>query len=428
MRDQRLLHLPVFMLIIAVSIFLSQCVPPTDATENTQLTAEPKPEIDRDKCDLYLNFAYSYYQNQNWQSTIKNYKKMLEYGCEEEYAPDIYSYYGRAYQQLAKTDPVYFDSALFVFQEGEKYLPDDIYLKKNIAYIYHVQGKIDLEIREYEKMIELQPEDLELYRSYVKLCFGQERYEDMLWGIEKILEINPDDQQAANDRLTVYGRLGKDITSVQKEQWERNPSNVRYGLEYADALAEQLDYEKAIEVLKKVTTVDLRNKEAWDKLAELYKNLGKYKEAATAYEHINKNINSQDLDIIDNISKMYISLGDYESAYGWAKKAIAIGNSALAYKVRADVLFAAAEYHSAARSPISFEDKLVYKLAYDDYRKARQMGDFGVQSRLDFLKEYLIPTREDWFMNRFDGTGKERSVYKPRLGCYSWIDLNVSKE
>lgn len=350
----------------------------------------------------------------------------MEYGCKEEYAQDIYSYFGRAYQQMAKTDPVYFDSALFVYQEGEKYLPKDMYLRKNIAYIYHVQGKIDLEIREYEKMIELQPQDLELYRSYNKLCFGQERLEDMLWGIEKILEIQPDDQQALSDRLLVYQRLGKNIIDVQKNQWERNPNNVRYGLEYADALSDQLEYDKAIEVLKKVTAVDLRNKEAWDKLAELYKNLGKYQKAASTYEHINKNIDPQGLNVIDNISKMYLNLSDYETAYSWAKKAMAIGNSQLAYKVRADVLFAAAERCSAARTPISFEDKLAYKLAYDDYLQAKKLGDFSVQSRIDFLKEYLIPTREDWFMNRYDGAGNERTVYRPRLDCYKWIDLNVS--
>ncbi|MBN2601087.1 MAG: hypothetical protein JXR87_03740 [Candidatus Marinimicrobia bacterium] len=428
MKDQRLMHLLVLILMLMTSIFLSQCLPPADSSEDAQLNAEPKQTIDRDKCDLYLNFAYSYYQNQNWSSTIKNYKKMMEYGCKEEYAQDIYSYFGRAYQQLAKTDPVYFDSALFVYQEGEKYLPNDMYLKKNIAYIYHVQGKIDLEIREYEKMIEIQPEDLDLYRSYNKLCFGQERWEDMLWGIEKILDISPDDPQAISDRLMVYERLGKNITNVQKEQWEKNPTNVRYGLEYADALSEQLEYDKAIDVLKKVTAVDLRSKEAWDKLADLYKNLGRYEKAVAAYEHINKNIDPQDLNVIDDITKMYLYLADYETAYSWAKKAIAMGNLQLVYKIRADVLFAAAEHYSTERSPISFEDKLVYKLAYDDYLLAKKMGDSSSQSRIDFLKEYLIPTREDWFMNRYDGAGNERSVYRPRLDCYKWIDLNVKKD
>ncbi|MCK4641137.1 MAG: hypothetical protein KAU06_07360 [Candidatus Marinimicrobia bacterium] len=427
MKNQRLINLLIVTFTIVLSFMLISCVPPADLTEDAQVSGAAEIEIDRDKCDLYLNFAYSYYQNQNWNSTIKNYKKMMEYGCGEEYAQDIYSYYGRAYQQLAKNDPVYYDSALYVYLEGEKYLPNDMYIHKNIAYVYHVQGKIDLEIREYEKMIEIQPEDLELYRTFVKRCFSQERFEDMLWGIEKILEISPNDEQAINDRLMVYEKLGKDITTVRKEQWERNPDNVRFGMEYVESLTEQLEYDKAIEVYKKITMLDLRNKDVWDKLADLYKTLGRYKEAATTYEHINKNIDPKNLEVIDNITKMYQNLAEFPTAFKWAKKAIALENSSLAYKIRADVFYLGAEYYSSSRPTKNFEDKLVYKLAYDDYREAKKMGDYSVQSRIDFLKEYLIPTREDWFMNKYDASGVERTVYCPRMDCYKWIDINVNK-
>lgn len=427
MRKKRLTHLLTVLVCIIFTIPFMNCVPPADAPEDAQVTQETVPEIDRDKCDLYLNFAYSYYQNQNWQSTINNYKKMLDYGCKEVYAQDIFPYFGRAYQQLAQTDPVYYDSALYVYEEGLKYLPENMYIRKNIAYIYHIQGKIDLEIREYEKMIEIEPENLELYRTYNKLCFSQERYEDMLWGISKILEVKPDDQEAINDRLRVYELTGQDISTIKRELWERNPGDVRYGLDYAKSLTERLEYDQAIEVLKKVTAADLKSKETWNELAELYKTLGRYKEAVGTYEHIHKNIDSQDLSVIENIVKMYINLVDFETAYTWAKKALSLEKSALTYKMRADVLFGAAEYYSSSRSPISFEDKLVYKLAYDDYLQAKKLGDFSSQSRIDFLKQYLIPTREDWFMNRYDASGKERSDFHPRLDCYQWIDLEASK-
>jgi len=170
MGNKRLIHLIVSVIILAALVFITSCVPPADSTEDAQVSGTAtEPEIDRDKCDLYLNFAYSYFQNQNWQGTIKNYKKMMEYGCQKEYAQDIYSYYGRAYQQLAKNDPVYYDSALYVYLEGQKYLPDDIYIHKNIAYIYRIQKKTDLEIREYEKMLEILP------RNVMKICFGELR-------------------------------------------------------------------------------------------------------------------------------------------------------------------------------------------------------------------------------------------------------------
>jgi len=239
-----------------------------------------------------------------------------------------------------------------------------------------------------------------------------------------LLEIKPNDEQAINDRLIAYEKLGKDITTVRREQWERNPDNVRFGMEYAAALTEQIEYDKAIEVYKKVTMLDLRNEQAWAKLADLYKTLARYDEASSVYEHINKNIDPQNLEVIDNITKMRQNLADFSGAYNWAKKAIAIGNSSLAYKIRGDLFYAAAEYYSSSRQ-LNFEDKLVYKLAYDDYLETYKLGDYSVKSRIDFLKEYMIPKREDWFMNKIDASGKERTVYRPRLECYSWIDINV---
>lgn len=430
MKNPILRYYGFFTLGLAIALIQINCVPPEDASEAEKVaTATPaKHQINRDKCDLYLNFAYSYYQNQNWPSTISNYKKMVEYGCQEEYAQDIYPFFGRAYLQLAKTDNVYYDSALYVFLEGEKYLADNLFLFENIAYIYHIQKKFDLEIREYEKMIELKPDNIELYRKYIKLCFEQNRFEDMRWGVAKILELDPNDEQALNDQRIVFSKLGIDPTKVIQEQWEKNPTNIRYGLEYAKALTDKLQYDKAIEVYKKVTALDLRNKDAWEKLADLYKTMGRYNEAAAAYEHITKNIDSKDLSILDDVTKMYINLADYAAAYSWAKKAVSLGNYGLAYKIRADVFYTAADYFSSSRQPKSFEDKLVYKLAYDDYRKAKDLGEYGVQSRLDLLKEYLIPTREDWFMNRYDASGKERTVFRPRLDCYNWIDVNVSTD
>ena len=144
---KRWIHFIEEALIVCLVIGLMNCTPPSpESSESVMEQVETKPTIDRDKCDLYLSFAYSYYQNQNWRSAIENYKKMSSFGCEEEYAKDLFPFWGRAYQQLASENSVYLDSALYVYLAGEKYLPNDLFLKKNIAYIYHLQGKIDLEI------------------------------------------------------------------------------------------------------------------------------------------------------------------------------------------------------------------------------------------------------------------------------------------
>lgn len=416
--------------ILLLSVYLVNCVPPTDTSEDQKVksaeTTTHTPLADHSQCDLLLSFAYSYYQNQNWRGAIDNYRKMIELGCKEEYAKDIYTYYGRAYQQLATENPAYYDSALFVFLDGEKYMPNDMFLHRNIAYIYHIQNKYDLEIRQYEKMIEIKPDDIDLYRAVIKLYFASQRYNDVLWAIDGILKINPNDEQAINDRLTAYEKLGKDPTDVQKEQWEKNQDNLRYGLQYAKVLSDKRDFAKAIEVYKKVTTLDPKNREAWENLGDLYMALNQTDEAVKAYTYIGKNIAPRDPSIIQKIVREYTTIADFTNGYQWAEKAVTIGGTSLAYKIRGGFFYAAAEYNSNSRQ-LNFEDRLVFKLAYDDYLKAMEMGDMSVKNIVDNLKEYLIPTKEDWFLNRFDEKGVERKVFRPKSACYNYIQNEVSK-
>ncbi len=432
MKIKTLIKTFLIIIFLFASIYMINCVPPStevvdEAARLESIEKAHQDSIRKGKCERYLSFAYSYYQNQDWQRTIDNYRKMVDLGCEEDYANDIFRYYGRAYQQLAAENPAYYDSALFIYLKGEEYLPNDMFLHKNISYIYHMQGKSDLEIREYEKMVELNLDNIELYRKLVKLCFSAERYDDVLWAIKEILRLNPNDEQAINDQLTAYAKLGKDITMIQKEQWEKNPDNVRYGLDYAAALSDQLQYDKAIEVYKKVAAIDPKNREAYENLGKLYYALDKNEKAIETYIHINKNILPRDLEVIQNIVKGYQLLFNFKEAYRWAEKAVEIGGSSLAYKIRADLYYSAADYYTGDKQA-NFEDKLVYKLAYDDYRKALQMGNQSVKKRIDFLKEYLIPSKEDWFMHKYDDTGAERKIFRPRGNNYNWITAEAKKD
>ena len=77
---------------------------------------------------------------------------------------------------------------------------------------------------------------------------------------------------------------------------------------------------------------------------------------------------------------------------------------------------------------LTFEDKLVYKLAYDYYKKAYEKGEYDVKKRLDYLKQYLIPTHEDWFLNKYDNKGNLRKSFRPKGEYYNWIEEEPSRE
>ncbi|GIS04084.1 MAG: hypothetical protein CM15mP106_5310 [Candidatus Neomarinimicrobiota bacterium] len=73
---------------------------------------------------------------------------------ESVYAPpqEIYQYYAIAYEQMGK-----FDSAEFVLLDGLQKLPENIELRKRLAYSYKKQGKFSNEIIEYERLVEMDP-------------------------------------------------------------------------------------------------------------------------------------------------------------------------------------------------------------------------------------------------------------------------------
>ena len=418
----------VLLLFVVFGLLFVNCVPPpATKTSSSAKTAEAeKKDYDKSQCMRYLSFAQGYYQNQDWKSVIRNYKKMIEIGCEEDFAEQIYPYLGRAYRELRTEGDQYLDSAAFVYQRGLEYTPSNVSIRKNLAYIYKLQGETNLEIRENEKLSERDPENIQYYKDLCKLYFKVERYEDVVWAAGQILEIEPNNEQAINDRMLAYQKLGKNVIEVQKEAWEKNPTE-KTGVDYSIALENEQNYAAAIEVLKQLSVTNPGSYDIWNRLALNYKNLNDYQNVIKTYTHIATKISVRDLDVVAEIVNAELKLGNFTNAYTWAKKAKTLNaQSQISLKIIGDVYYEAAENQVSSRD-MNFEDKLVYKLAYDYYTKASAKGEFSVKSRIDYLKEYRIPSSEDWFMNKYDSSGNDRTSFKPALDCYNWIEEAASK-
>jgi len=226
--------------------------------------------------------------------------------------------------------------------------------------------------------------------------------------------------------MTAYEKLGKDIIDVQKSAWESNQT-LRTGFDYASALEQKNDYSTAIQVLKQVTSMNRTDFGAWEKLGNIYIAQNDHKNATITFLHIANNISQGDIKVYEKIVNGYIAQNQYEKAYQWANKAIKTNKEpGLSYKLRGDVYYAAIEYYISSRD-VTFEDKLAFKLAYDDYKKSYSHGEYSVKTRIDYLKQYRIPTSEDWFVNKYNPNGSNRTNFRPNLPEYSWITESVKK-
>ena len=173
----------------AVMLTIMMCVPPADTGATTAQDKKRLDSLRNLRCPRLMSSAAEYYRNRDWKQTVKIYEEITTLDCDEwnpNFAPpqEIYQYYAIAYEQMGK-----FDSSEFVLLDGLQKLPNNVELRKRLAYSYKRQGKNDQEIIEYERLVEMAPEDLTVMNELSKLYKENDRYDDQIFVLEKILSI-----------------------------------------------------------------------------------------------------------------------------------------------------------------------------------------------------------------------------------------------
>ena len=122
------------------------------------------------------------------------------------------------------------------------------------------------------------------------------------------------------------------------------------------------------------------------------------------------------------LTKILSNKEQYPEALEWSEKAVSMsGQKGEAIYQRAEVYFSLAE--SCSRDPLTFWDKVVYEIAWEDYKTASNKGYSHAKSRRNFIGDNFITTSSDWFM-RPEG---EQEV-TPQGECYSWIDKSIKRK
>ena len=126
------------------------CVPPEGGADGDPVKNKARLDsLRRLKCPRLMSSAAEYYRNRDWEQTVNIYAEITSLDCDEwdsNYAPpqEIYLYYAIAYEQMSK-----FDSSEYILLDGLQKLPNNIELRKRLAYSYKRQGKLEKEIIEY---------------------------------------------------------------------------------------------------------------------------------------------------------------------------------------------------------------------------------------------------------------------------------------
>ena len=413
--------------VTSLTLFLTMCVPPEGGSGmNLAKEKEKLDSLRQLRCPRLMSSAAEYYRNRDWKQTVRIYEEITTLDCDEwnpVFAPpqEIYQYYAIAYEQMGK-----FDSSEFVLLDGLQKLPENIQLRKRLAYAYKRQGKKDREIIEYERMVGMAPDDISIMNELSKIYNEENRFDDQIFILEKILDIDENNEIAQSELAMAFESSGRDPLDIYRKRFEGNPDNLSYGLDYADRLANADRPEDAIPILNAVVKKDPSSKLAYRKLAEANKTIDNLKDAAEAYEALFK-IDPRDTRLAIDFSDVYLENDQYGKALRWANKAISLnGNTGDGYSQKGKVFYYG--WDNFRQNPFTTDDRIVAKLAYDYFVKAEGKGFRGF-SKSVWLNENakdVMYGKAQWFMAE-DKVKRTRNI-STRTKDYSWVTESLVPE
>lgn len=408
--------------VFIISFILFACAPPSPVDEE-KASVEPVSQM---QCLRLLSSAAEYYKNKDWSSTSRVYSELVDLNCDKGNEEEVFQYWAIAYENMAN-----FDSSEYVLLQGLKRLPDNINLRKRLAFAYKKLGNIDKEIFEYEKLIDLSPNDIDPLNTLNELYMKSERYEDQIFTLNRILDIDENNKNAQGDLAIAYEKTGRDPIDVYRKRFHDNPGNISFGIDLSDQLIDANRIDEAIQVLEQLYQSGINSnsvsiKLVLQKLANAYSSVDNLNLASKAYEDL-FNLDKRDFKTAIEIVKLNISLLNFEKALSWSESAIKISpEKGETYASKGDVYYSA---FNECRVNVSVDDKVVSALALKYFKFAEKNGfrrNIRDRKYLEDNSDDLVFGKSDWFM--LDDNIKRNGSIGPKSNCYSWVSETVKKE
>lgn len=417
MKQKSLIH--KLLLLSVASVFITMCTPPEQSDADADFAEQARLDSIREvRCPRVFSSAAEFYKNRDWAATVRAYDELTELGCDQDDPKEVYLYYAIAYEYMGK-----YDSSEIVLLKGLTFLPDNVELRKRLAYSYDKQGKSNLRMDELDRLTFLAPEDLEIKIELAKLYGEEERFDDQIAVLNAIIKINPTNEGAQSDLARAYELSGRDPLDVYKKRFDNNPDNISYGLDYAEKLLSGDRPDDAAKVLKQVVAADPSSKVAYRKLAEAYDKDDRLADAAKTYERLFR-LDPRDFRVAVKIVDVYIEEQDYKSAFDWADKAVTISGEGEVLGAKGNVYYKA--FQACRTGEISVDDRVIATLAFNLFSDAEKSGYSRYSRSKDWLKENeVLFGKPQWFM--MDATVKNRGYVKAGSSCYSWVSERLDK-
>jgi Tetratricopeptide repeat len=209
-----------------------------------------------------------------------------------------------------------------------------------------------------------------------------------------------------------------ELVDLAKKQWDLDPQSLEKAWKYASTAIRANKYPEAITALEFLVSKNPSSASYWTQLASAYHKNGQLDKAEDAYKKLISLEPDKKEDYL-NLGILYRDKNQFAAARSEFEKASEVGKG-----WGLPIYYIGNLYEQAARScGFEFEDKLVYLLAVDTYKRAKSMDPSVTQAqeRITALAT-SVPSKEDYF---FRGLKSGQSV--PITGtCYGWIGKSIT--
>jgi len=364
-------------------------------------------ELQKHEIRKAWSIGYESHKQQNYEKAARYFNRVLKLDTIGFYGAIKFERLGDTYLRSNKPD-----SAEWALKQGMELAPEKPYYYRTLGYLYRASQRHEEALTMYTKLTELEPDNAEHFDMLSDVYVSLNDRGNAIQALDKLIALDPNNKAAIEKKngLLIGGDIDEIIAS-QLKMVEMEPENTKYRMDLAKTYHGDTRFEKAIEQLKVITGKEPQNVFALELLGDSYKQVENFTDAANTYQRILE-ITPDNKKNMCNLADSYTSLGRYSRAIRQARKAFPLGQAYLsigyAYQTAAERCV------TKRGGEVTFDDKLVYKMAYDNFKKAAadQLVRGDARRYIDFLKE-LIPTTEDKFMH------KGQTV--PKAECYNWI-------
>ena len=324
------------------------------------------------------------------------------------------------YIEWSKLDETKADSARIVYEMGSERYPDSDYLHNALGIIYKNRGDLELAEKHYLAAHSIDPDNADYLIPLTEIFQQNQEWQEAKDACEKVLAIDPGNT-TIRDRLENF--TPEEYIAALKDKIALDPDNIDNHIKLASLYLNQGKNDEALQAANDALEVDPKNVEVLEIFGRIQENFGKYNGAIEAYKRILETDPNR-VDIILDIASNLKSLDNYKSARTYVLKALKVspGNGA-AYLKFGEIYEASAD-KSSRNKQATYDDKLVFTIAYGLFEKSANSDDYNVKDNASRKMKYLdanqiLPQKSDWFMHQTETV--------PQGEGYKWIDDNWSE-